>query len=148
MLITRRMITALHWQKIKVLAMGQSAASAMIYQASTRIQPHTQKAKWGLIKIMGPFGVCIIVYTLQSRGPKGAHNFDQPPHQHVDKGFTDRRFVFRPCLRGLGEKPSAPKPEPSLQQPPKRQRLQDRACLAAQNMKPRIRGPRESVPQL
>ena len=34
---------------------------------------------WGLIKIMGPFGVCIIVYTLQSRGPKGTHNFDQPP---------------------------------------------------------------------
>ena len=37
---------------------------------------------WGLIKIMGPFGVCIIVYTLQSRGPKGTHNFDQPPSIH------------------------------------------------------------------
>ena len=34
---------------------------------------------WGLIKIMGPFGVGIIVYSLQFKGPKGARNFDQPP---------------------------------------------------------------------
>ena len=28
---------------------------------------------------MGPFGACIIVYSLYFKGPKRAHNFDQPP---------------------------------------------------------------------
>ena len=59
--------------------------------------------------IMGPFGVCIIVYSLQSSGPKGAHNFDQPPYGNQGiflikpfKGTFKEPYLLSPLRQGRG----------------------------------------------
>ena len=57
-------------------------ASAVIMQM---LQPLA--GMWGLIKIMGPSGVCMEVYSLELKVPKGALAFKQPAC--MQDGFSE-----------------------------------------------------------
>ena len=60
---------------------------------------------------MGPFGVGIIVYSLQFKGPKGAHNFDQLPiYIRADFHLGALRDSFRPLHETLNPKRESPTP--------------------------------------
>ena len=48
---------------------------------------------------MGPLGVCIIVYSLWFRGPKGAQNFDEPPPAGAERASASRSSG---CARPAG----------------------------------------------